>query len=45
MRVGIEVGGTFTDLVAIGDDGSVTVANEPDGGARFDVRLPFGGAR
>ena len=25
--------------------GSVTVANEPDGGARFDVRLPFGGAR
>ena len=26
-------------------DGSVTVANEPDGGARFDVRLPFGGTK
>lgn len=29
MRVGIEVGGTFTDLVAIGDDGAVTVAKVP----------------
>ena len=25
--------------------GTVTVMNEPDGGARFDVRLPFGGPR
>ena len=29
MRVGIEVGGTFTDLVAIGADGAVTVAKVP----------------
>jgi N-methylhydantoinase A len=29
MRVGIEVGGTFTDLVAIGADGAVTIAKVP----------------
>ena len=28
MRVGVEVGGTFTDLVAIGEDG-ITVTKVP----------------
>ena len=35
MRVGIEVGGTFTDLVAI-DQGKVTVAKVPSTPARPD---------
>jgi len=29
MRVGVEVGGTFTDLVAIDDTGAITVAKVP----------------
>ncbi len=29
MRVGVEVGGTFTDLVAIDGDGAITVAKVP----------------
>ena len=29
MRVGVEVGGTFTDLVAIDGDGAVTIAKVP----------------
>ena len=28
-RVGIDTGGTFTDLVAIGGDGAVVVAKHP----------------
>jgi N-methylhydantoinase A len=37
MRVGIEVGGTFTDLVAIGADGAVTIAKVPSTPASPDV--------
>ncbi|MGY8997773.1 MAG: hydantoinase/oxoprolinase N-terminal domain-containing protein, partial [Alphaproteobacteria bacterium] len=29
MRVGVEVGGTFTDLVAIDESGAITVAKVP----------------
>src|ERR1700683_3574779 len=29
FRIGIDVGGTFTDLVAIGDDGAATLAKVP----------------
>ena len=29
MRVGVEVGGTFTDLVAIDGDGAITIAKVP----------------
>ena len=29
MRVGVEVGGTFTDLVAVGGDGTITIAKVP----------------
>src|SRR2546429_665738 len=39
-RVGVDVGGTFTDLVAIGRDGSLTirkVASPPPDVAREDV--------
>ncbi|HEX4893141.1 MAG TPA: hydantoinase/oxoprolinase N-terminal domain-containing protein, partial [Hyphomicrobiaceae bacterium] len=35
MRVGVEVGGTFTDLVAIGKDG-ITVTKVPSVPARPD---------
>jgi N-methylhydantoinase A len=28
-RVGVDVGGTFTDVVAVDDDGSVTLAKAP----------------
>ena len=47
MRVGIEVGGTFTDLVAIGRDGGITVTKvpsvplAPDEGA-FDALVASG---
>ena len=36
MRVGVEVGGTFTDLVAIGDDGRLQVTKVPSTPARPD---------
>lgn len=36
MRVGVEVGGTFTDLVAIGDDGRLKVAKVPSKPSRPD---------
>src|SRR5215469_13663734 len=36
MRVGIEVGGTFTDLVAV-DDGQVTIAKVPSTPASPDI--------
>lgn len=36
MRVGVEVGGTFTDLVAIGDDGRLRVTKVPSTPARPD---------
>ncbi len=46
MRVGIEVGGTFTDLVAIGPDGIVvtkvpSVPSAPDEGA-FNALIASG---
>lgn len=36
VRAGVEVGGTFTDLVAIGADGKLTVAKSPSTPARPD---------
>ncbi|ANK82228.1 MAG: hydantoinase [Rhizobiales bacterium NRL2] len=36
MRVGVEVGGTFTDLVAIGEDGRLKVAKVPSTPSRPD---------
>ena len=36
MRVGIEVGGTFTDLVAVTDDGEVRIAKVPSTPANPD---------
>lgn len=36
IRAGVEVGGTFTDLVAIGADGKLTVAKAPSTPARPD---------
>ena len=36
MRVGVEVGGTFTDLVAIGPDGGVRIAKVPSTPGRPD---------
>src|SRR4051812_27347431 len=29
MRIGIDIGGTFTDFVALSDDGRMSVAKEP----------------
>lgn len=36
LRAGVEVGGTFTDLVAIGPDGRLTVAKSPSTPSRPD---------